>query len=357
MMKIRKLLFIGQTWNGSSARSLRDALSSIEDVEIDDIGEDHYRPKGRNPIIRTMNRLLLPLYRREISREILNRCRILSPDALVVFKGNLVTKDTIAAVQAMGIKAVNVFPDASPHAHGEIIKSAMGQYDLVISTKPFHPEHWHTTYGYKNKCVCVPHGYDPDVHYWPDPPMLQDLDIAIAASWRPQYENLMIELGHLLPDTDISVALAGPGWKDHRDQYPRHWQFPGARHGRAYGEFIRRAKIIIAPVHTEMVIGKLKQPGDQDTRRTYELAAAGTFFLHRRTPFASKIYTEGKECDFWSDANELAVKIRHYLPLEHERRAMALAAHQRAVPSFSSTARAQEVMEHISAVIKVGSGC
>jgi hypothetical protein len=37
---------------------------------------------------------------------------------------------------------VNIYPDLSPPAHGEQHKKAVGQYDLVISKKPFHPAIW-----------------------------------------------------------------------------------------------------------------------------------------------------------------------------------------------------------------------
>lgn len=349
-----KVLFIGHTWNGSSARSLRDALVHVEGVELDDIGEDHFQPKGRSLLIRGINRLLKPLYQRELAAEILRRCRALKPDAVIVYKGSLVPSRTISAVQFLGIKVVNVFPDASPHAHGSSMRKAIGQYDLIISTKPFHPEHWNTTYGYTNHCVCVPHGYDPEVHYWANSGKQQDIDLVIAASWRPQYEALIAEVGRLLPDTEVSVALAGPGWAERRSSFPGHWEFPGPIYGRAYGEFIRRGKIVIAPVHTDVVINSKQQPGDQDTTRTYELAAAGTFFLHRRTPFAQQVYEEGIECGFWDDATELAEKVRHYLPRERERRAMAAAAQRRAVPAYSVPARAEEVLAYIKALLKGG---
>lgn len=347
-----KILFVGQTWNGSSARSLRDSLAAIDSVELDDIGEDNYLPKGRSLFIRGLNRLLKTVYKRELADEIIRQCHSLKPDIVVIYKGNLLNVGTVEKIQLMGIPVVNVFPDYSPQAYGSSLRKAMGQYDLVISTKPFHPEHWNKLYGYTNRCVCVPHGYDPEVHYWENAPECQDIDVVIAASWRRQYEELMAEVGRLLPDPGMSVALAGPGWDEHRNRFPSHWQFPGPIFGRAYGEFVRRGKIVIAPVHTEVVIDGKRQPGDQDTTRTYELASAYTFFLHRRTPFSQKIYEEDLECGFWDDAAELAEKISHFLPREHERRRMAAAAHKRAVPSYSVPSRAQEVLKHIEFVLK-----
>lgn len=351
-----KLLFVGETWNGSSARSLRDSLAAIRGLEIDDIGEDQYRPRGRSLVIRGFNRILMPLYRREVADELLRRARVFKPDAVVIYKGNLVSAAIVAAIRRLGILVVNVFPDYSPHAYGRELRHAMGRYDLVISTKPFHPRHWQATYGYSNACVCVPHGYDPAVHYWPEAPGLQDIDVVLAASWRPQYETLMVEVGRLMSDAGISVALAGPGWEARQHLFPTHWTCPGPLFGRAYGEFVRRGKIVVAPVHADVFIDGRQQPGDEDTTRTYELAAARTFFLHRRTPFVSSVYQEGVESAFWSNAEELVGAIRHYLPLEERRRQMALAAHRRAVPAYSVPARAEQVIVEIRRLVDSAKG-
>ena len=132
-----KLLFVGQTWNGSSARSLRDALAAIEGVDLDDIGEDHYCPKGRSLLMRCINRLLKPIFKRELGAEILGRCATLKPDVVVIYKGILVTEKVVASIRSLGIKTVNVFPDYSPHAYGSCLRRAIGQYDLVnIGTQP-----------------------------------------------------------------------------------------------------------------------------------------------------------------------------------------------------------------------------
>jgi glycosyltransferase involved in cell wall biosynthesis len=342
-----KILFVGATWKGSSDRSLREALVNIPGLWIDDIGEDHYATKGGSVVVRISNRLLRRWYQAELATEILQRIYTLNPDALVVYKGGLVTAETIRQVQTCGICTVNIFPDCSPHAYGQQLKEVMGTYDLVVSTKPFHPQNWAKIYGYSNPCVFVPHGYDPQVHFWLEPPKEQDIDLVCAASWRPQYERLMVEMAGLLQDVHLSVALAGNGWAERRYLFPSHWQFPGGLYGRAYGEFLRRGKIAIAPVHTEVVIDGARQPGDEDTTRTYELAAAGCFFLHRRTPYVQQIYDEATEVPMWASAQEMVALIRQYLPCETDRRAMAAAAHRRAVPAYSIPARAESVAAHI----------
>ena len=341
-----RILYVGETWKGSSARSMLEALSGIPGVWIDEIGEDHYLPRHRMFPLRVVNRLARPLCRLELRREVELKCREFRPDVLMVYKGNGIGPDVIEWSKRRRILTVNVFPDPSPHYYGPRLQAAMGLYDLVVSAKPFHPPNWHGLYGYRNSCVCVPHGYDPAVHYWSDPPGRQDVDVMLAASWRPQYESLMLDLAAELRNQPLTVALVGPGWSALRARYPSHWQFPGAVFGRTYGETVRRAKIVIAPVHREVFVRGVQQPGDEDTTRTYELAAAGCFFLHRRTRFVSTLYDDRSEVPMWDDAKELAAQIMKYLPLESTRREMAARAHAKAVPAFSIAARAQSVLDH-----------
>ena len=342
------ILYVGETWKGSSARSLRDGLISLSDVWIDELGEDHYIPKQhRSRFLRLVNRALKPWHLAELYRGTHEKLQTFRPDIFMVYKGGGINSELIKKVKAEGIFTVNIFPDYSPHAYGRSLKAAMGEYDLVVSTKPFQPEGWNSIYGYENKCVFVPHGYDPEVHLWNMPLENQDFDIAIAVSWRPEYQQLLEELATQLGELSLRVVVAGPGWKDFERNFPADWKFTGPLHGRAYGELLRRGKIVIAPLHTKVVIDGVVQPGDQDTTRTYELAAAYCFFLHRRTPYAQTVYDEEREVPMWDTANELSDLIKKYLPLESERRSMAAAAHTRAVPAYSTRSRAARVLQTV----------
>lgn len=346
-----RILFIGETWQGSSARSLREALALQPKVVISDIGEDHFLPSYRHLPLRIANRLLRPLQRRELQSAVLRAMSGFDLDAIVVYKGAGIGSGLIEEIRRSGIPAINVFPDYSPHAYGRWLQDAMGCYDLVISTKPFHPQLWQSVYGYRNPCVCVPHGYDPGVHYWADSSPSQAYDVALCATWRPEYHRLMRSFADALGDDPVSVAVAGPGWPAHRDQLPRHWQYVGPRVGRAYGEFLRSARIAIAPVNREVVIRGVKQHGDEDTTRTYELAAAHCFFLHQRTDYVATVYDEHNEVPLWSDATELAGLVRRWLPNEAGRRLMAARAHARAVPAYAIPQRAASVLQHIEQLI------
>lgn len=347
-----KLLFLGESWMGSSARSLKESLRRIAvpgvDV-IDEINQDLYIPRARARWLRAINRVLATAYRRELANAVIEKCHDTQPDALLIYKGSSVDAKLVRAVKAMGIYTINVFPDYSPHAYSDCLKKTMGEYDLVISTKPFHPVLWKNVYGYSNCCVFVPHGYDPQLHYVNALPgeAEQRYDVIMAANWRAEYDELMREVANHMPDKEISVALAGPGWAERRDQFPEHWVYPGAPHGREYIKFLRSGRIAIAPVTRNVVIDGQAQPGDEDTTRTYELGAAYCFFIHRRTDFAQTLYDEANEVPMYSSASELVQKIRAYLPQPALRKSMAHAAHERAVPAYSLDERAHEVMRAI----------
>lgn len=349
---IMRLLFVGETWQGSSARSLREALALKPQIIINDIGPDHFLPNYHNLPLRIANRLLHPLQLRELKRAVLDAMSGFRPDAVLVHKGTNIGVTLLEEIQKSGIPVVNVFPDYSPHAYGRQLQDEMGCYDLVISTKPFHPARWQSVYGYTNPCVFVPHGYDPAVHYWADPSPSQAYDVALCGTWRPEYHRLMRSFAEALDDDHVSVAIAGSGWPTRRGQLPRHWQHVGPRTGRAYGEFLRSARIAIAPVNREVVIGGVKQPGDEDTTRTYELAAAHCFFLHQRTDYVAGVYDEQDEVPLWGDATELASLVRRWLPDEAGRQLMAARAHARAVSAYSIPQRAASVLQHIEQLIK-----
>ncbi|MCX5724499.1 MAG: glycosyltransferase [Nitrospirae bacterium] len=346
-----RILFVGDTWQGSSARSLCEALALDPSVVMHEVGEDRFLPNHRGLLLRLANRLLRPLQRQELECAVLRAISECRPDVIVVYKGAGIGSGLLNAIRCADIPTVNVFPDYSPHAYGRRLQAAMGRYDLVISTKPFHPQLWQSRYGYRNPCVCVPHGYDPEVHYWSVPMPSQSYDVALCGTWRPEYHRLMRAFAEALDDDSVSVVVAGPGWDAPRAELPHHWEYCGPRVGRAYGEFLRSAKIVIAPVNGEVVIRGVTQRGDMDTTRTYELAAAHCFFLHQRTDYVATLYDEQQEVPLWSDANELAGLVRRWLPDEAGRRVMAARAHARAVPAYAIPQRAASVLRHIEQLL------
>jgi len=341
-----RVLFVGESWLGSSARSLKESLHRIAMPgidEIDEINEDLYIPKARARWLRAIHRVLAPAYRRELTNAVIKKCRDTRPEVLLVYKGNSVDAELVHAVKAMGIFTVNVFPDCSPHAHGKRLRKSIGEYDLVISTKPFHPALWQSVYGFSNRCVFVPHGYDSSAHLITTPPKEFQYDLGLIATWRPEYHALMRQVASLLKHDQVRVAIAGNGWTERASEFPDEWVFAGEIIGAGYARWAQRSKILIAPVTRDVVINGQRQPGDEDSTRTYELAAANCFFIHRRTDYVQTVYEEVTEVPFFDDAEELVKLVRHFLAEDELRVNMAAAAHARAVPAYSIDSRATQI--------------
>jgi len=346
-----RILFVGETWLGSCARSLREALVRRPELELDDLSEDAWFPRPTSVWLRILNRITAPAYHRELTQHILDRVHKQRPDVFVTYKGFHLQPELLRLLRAEGIPTANVYPDNSPHAHGAVHREAIGLYDLVISSKPFHRDLWTTVYGYQNRCVFVPQGYDPYLHLANTAPDRFRFDVVMVATLRKQYCDLMIDLAAEIGASDISVAVAGKGWEKVRARLPSHWHILGDAKGRYYTNAVRLGRICIAPLHRETIVDGVRQPGDVDTTRTYELAAAHCFFIHRRTAFLQTVYEEATEVPMFDDARELADKIRHYLTQPSERAAMSAAAHARAVPAYSMDHRAEMIVTYLGELL------
>jgi hypothetical protein len=93
-----KILFVGATWKGSSARSLREALEVLPDVFLDEVGEDHYLPLYRSIVLRICNRIMNRWQRNDLEREIKAKIRAIKPDVMIVYKGSGLSSSFIKTV-------------------------------------------------------------------------------------------------------------------------------------------------------------------------------------------------------------------------------------------------------------------
>ena len=338
-----RILFVGDSWLGSSARGLRNALARAPGVLLEEVATDTIRPMHRSAPLRAVNRLLEPLYVRELSQRCLDAAERFRPQSVIVYKGAGLTAETIRALGRWDAETVCVFPDHSPHAFGPRIREAVGAFDLVVSTKSFHPAQWKTTYGYDNRCVYVPHGYDADLHERATLPEVAAYDVGLVATWRPEYEMLVKSLAAIPEMSRLRFRLLGRYWGELAKSLPDHWATGPSTTGIEYVEEVRAHAINIAPVQQQVLVEGRSHPGDVDTTRTYEYAAAFTTFIHVETPILREIYT-AEELPSYRNADDLASTIVKLHGDDGLRAHYARAAHQRAVPAYSLNARAQTLL-------------
>jgi spore maturation protein CgeB len=244
----------------------------------------------------------------------------------------------------MGIKTINIYPDCSAFAHGAAHRKAVGAYDLVISTKIYHKDIWHTQYGYTNQCLFVPQGYDPALHLNQSSPSQFRFDVVLIATYREEYGRLIMEFASSLGHNALRVAIGGYGWEALRQNLPRDWTFTGPMQGASYVSLLRSGKICVAPLTRTVIIDGKQHLGDVDTTRTYELPAAHCFFIHQRTDYAMSLYGDAG-VPMFDDGVELANQVKLYLNDDAARVQIASAAHRAAVPAHSLDSRAQEIVD------------
>lgn len=341
-----KILYLGESWLGSCARSLREALSRNPNVDIDEISEDAYFPKPKARYLRAIGRIFRPLYMHDYEEQIIHKIHITKPDVFMVYKGFSVRSKLINRIRDMGILTVNIYPDCSPHSSGTVHRDAVSAYDLVISTKAYHPKLWSEVYGYKNQCTFVPQGYDPWLHLVSEPPNNYKYDVVLIATYRKEYGDLLLGVSDALSASNVAIAIGGHGWKNIAHDFPPNWYFPGAVQGRDYVSLLRLGKVCIAPLTRQVKINGIDQPGDVDTTRSYELPAAGCFFVHRNTEFARELYRD-TGLPLFNNANELAKHINYFLEHEEERVLIAAAVHKAFVPKHSLDDRAKKILRAV----------
>ncbi len=151
--------------------------------------------------------------------------------------------------------------------------------------------------------------------------------------------------------------MGGPNWEGRGLEQLPGFSLVGVSTGRSYVDWLRRGKIVVAPIQSVVHVGGTAQPGDQVSARTFECAAAYTFFIHPRTDEAKLYYDEATEVPMYSDGEELGDKIGHFLQRPEVRQSMAAAAHRRAVPAYSvdaQTAHVLALLEEVASEARAG---
>ena len=87
---------------------------------------------------------------------------------------------------------------------------------------------------------------------------------------------------------------------------------------------------------------------DEFAHKSFEIAACGGFLLAERSKGHLQRFQEDEEAVFFSDYEELAAKIRRYLPDEAARNRIALAGQQRAWRSgYDNDTQVRRIVDHI----------
>lgn len=324
-------------WHGSTGRALAQGLRGAGwDVAEVDLGS--YLGRAHGLIHRIANRLLTGRGIAAYNREILDHAARVDAELLVTVKGSFITADTLATLQARGVRTVNFYPDVA-YNHAGSSPEAYARYDQIITTKSYHLDHLRDTYG-AERTGFVHHGYAPQVHarrHHGEVPYRWD--ISHIGNFSPYKFEYMLAVAQAF--SDRKIAVIGNGWAGPAQGTalaPHVLGYPLV--GDYFARAIEESRINVAMHH-----GPVPPDGWQDvtSTRTFEIPASGGFMLHIDNDEVRSLFVPGEEIDVFADAASLCERIGHHLEHDDARRRIALAGHARCVPAYSLDARAAEL--------------
>jgi spore maturation protein CgeB len=325
-----RILAPGETWHGSNSYSYMQAFRRAGH-SVSTVSDEWFIAKGwRSTKLKVLRRLIGSAIIKEYNDALVQEAEVMRPHLFFVFKGAMVTPETIETVRRAGAVAINFWPDVSVMAHGRLIPCALPRYDWVYTTKTFGIEDMRRQLGVVNSSF-VPHCFDPEVHRRVVLPAEgldhYACDVSFIGTWSPKKQQMLESL--MRHNSGLRLRIWGAQWK------PALHTLSATVMGRPitgteYAKAISASKINLG-ILSEGRSGS--SDGDKITSRTFEIPAIGSFMLHEQSDEIGNYFVNGQECATFSDADDMAAKVAYYLSHDDERMRIAAAGHARALSS------------------------
>ncbi len=188
--------------------------------------------------------------------------------------------------------------------------------------------------------------YEPTLHF-PPPPTWSNADCNRDVSFiGTPYDNRAEILGRLWRECGLSVAVSGSAKLWGRAMQPDVFKATfrtGELYRTEYREAIWRSRINLSFLtHSNQ---------DEFVHKSFEIAGCGGFLLAERSAGHLQRFKEDKEAVFFTGFDELAAKIRRYLPDEAARRRIAHAGNLRAArDGYHNDRQVSLILERIQTI-------
>lgn len=190
--------------------------------------------------------------------------------------------------------------------------------------------------------------FEPTLHFppgdgWTD----ADRNRGVSFIGTP-YDRRAEDLTRLWRAFALPVVISGAEWlwKGRLDPQAFEALFrQGELYGAAYREAIWRSRINLSFLtHSNQ---------DEFVHKSFEIAGCGQFLLAERSAGHLARFVEDEEAVFFSDLDELALKVQRWLPDEAGRARVAAAGRERAVrDGYSNDAQVGRILERLEPVLR-----
>ncbi|OHU24076.1 glycosyl transferase family 1 [Mycobacteroides chelonae] len=332
-----KILFIGDDWVGSNARSMADG----------------FRQAGHEVVVVDTTRVTLParlspawVYSKTMRRraswvqnsvhdQIDAIARDFTPDILFGFKS--IHLDQARLLQVPAAVRVHYSPDdvGNPYNTTADYLAHEREWDLVVTTKRHNVTELHDRGARRVKFVRS--AYDPAWHRPCAKRVARQYLVGFIGARRPDRSDMITRLGN---EHGKNLLVRGPGWR----RTPT-LQATGATVGGAvYGDHFATT---VASVTANLVLLN-SDNRDTHTCRTFEIPACGGLFVGERTDEHSELLNEGTECLLFSNEAELGEALHWCARHPAQAAKIAEAGHLRVTQEYHRYVdRAKEITDEL----------
>ncbi|MBY6349075.1 CgeB family protein [Rhodococcoides corynebacterioides] len=290
-----KILFLGDDWVGSNARSMADGFREAgHDVLVIDTTPVALPGRLTPPwVYAKLGRGRAPWVLADLHRRIDAAARDFRPDMLFCFRTVHLDQDRLLALPAA--VRVHYSPDdvANPYNTTPEYLRRERDWDLVVTTKEHNvPE---LAERGARETLFVLSAYDPAWHRPTARRSPQEFTVGFVGACRPDRRDFVTDLART---HGARMAVLGPGWR----RVPALRATSAHLGGAVYGEEFSNA---VASIGANLVLLN-SDNRDTHTCRTFEVPAAGGLFVGERTHEHARLLDDGTECRLFSTPEELA---------------------------------------------------
>jgi hypothetical protein len=282
----------------------------------------------RNPVVRKVaHRLSAGPSINRLNRDLLRIAEAEKPDLFWADKLLSMRPKTLDRMRAMGLATVSYMIDNPFGTRRDpgwrLYMKNIPHYDLHVVQRDKNILDY-TSRGARD-VIKIQTAYEPTLHY-PPPAGWSDADRDRSVSFvGTPYDDRAQTLGRLWRECGFSVAVSGSAKLWGRAMQPDVFTAT-FRDGELYRDDYRNA-IWRSRINLSFLTHSNQ---DEFVHKSFEIAGCGGFLLAERSAGHLQRFKEDEEAVFFSTFDELAEKIRRYLPDEAARQRIAIAGNLRA---------------------------
>jgi spore maturation protein CgeB len=339
MSDSKRILYIGQL-NGTCASRMR-VLQNLgcEVVPFDTMPYVTYPRRliraiahryNMGPPVKDLNRDLMHLVETQdtaITHVWIDKGVWISPETLHLIK------------RTTGAVLVHYTPDPQfLFCRSVHFESSIPLYDALFTTKPFELDYYRQRGG--RNVFLVHQSYDNTKLYPRELSFDERSRFSSDFCFIGHRETHYVECLKAARNVEGRLRIWGPGWR----KYARihGWAQSIVSGDGIWGDDYARA---LNATSIGLCFLSKRYP-ETTTTRTFEIPGCRTFMLAERTEHHLALFEEGKEAEFFSNADELVDKIRYYLCNPAQRQQIAAAGYERCLRSgYSDHNRMRQMLQ------------